>query len=376
MKTKYIILFLLTLGFGAESSGQGWFDRFYKGWLTKPHNVDSTYIYQQPLGFTASFTGNLSRQSVMTTSVLKFYLPDYLQNWDVVVKNVMSGELYRSVGVFVGFGRLGAGWSFDVDSREHQNMSTFQFSFRGSKWGLNIDYLAFSQQTENTINLIVRNDTAILQNTTTESVSETASEMKQLTVDGYYVINDRRFAYPPGIAGSMVQLKSAGAWLVAGRFMRGDIDIATDAAYGINRVIANQFSLGCGYSYTWVPYSRPPKSHDSGKGMRTFFLNGSLIPMLTLVNHLAIYPNVDPTMESGPRRFFCWPTPNLMANATVGYSWNRYYLGAMFTYNAFHYNKRNAIVPFEMNLGEDLTDFGTMGVFYEWNLSLKFQVCF
>lgn len=389
MKTRYIIALLIALCCSLQLSAQNIFTRFYKNVLTKPRNVDSSYVYQHHLGFSPSFTSNFSSQSVSMTNVLKktdiqydendnplldeygdvTYF-DYSFNW----VDKMQESLSKRVGLFLGIGRMGLGWGIEVAPDSTQSSQNFQFSFRGNKMGLNIYYLSFEQQVEER-QFFLPESIALGEGRDTFP----GNHLSRLTVEGYYVLNPRRFAYPPGIAGNMVQLKSAGSWMLAARFHKSNFAVNPDegfASFG-----TTQLALGCGYSYTWVPFSRPPRS--DGKGMYTVFINGTLIPMLTLYNYLSIdiYDNV-PGITTPKEGSFCWPTPNLLANATIGVSWSRFYLGAQLNYNVFHFNTRNSINsnPFELD-DDEFSPYGgstlnVMGVFYEWNVGLKFQVCF
>lgn len=379
-------------------SAQNWLSRFYHNWLTKPRNVDSTYIYQQSMGFTPSLTSNFSNQSVTMTSVYNFEnfkVPLYDENFDrrldergnpmykiyphyeMIITDKMNGGLSTRGGFILGIGRLGAGWSFELASDSNSKSSTFLFSFRGNKFGLNINYLDFTQKIEEEI----RFSPAESSSDTISFTIPTGNRVMRLTVDGYYVINPRRFAYPPGIAGNMVQIKSAGGWMLAGRYLQSEVKV--DPNWGFAKFGMAQFSLGCGYSYTWVPFSRAPKD-ASGRGMYTFFINGTLIPMLTLFNHLTTDPYKDVVgILTRKHSTFCWPTPNLLANATIGFSWSKFYLGVQFNYNVFQFNTRNAIdvVPLDMDYTAsgglyDEASIDVMGVLYEWNIGLKFQVCF
>lgn len=371
------------------ANGQGLWNRFTH-WLTSPRNVDSTYIYQQPLGFSPALTSNFSRQSIHTTTTLTIEDIPYLDgdfnpvlddNGDpmnvdlfLAVIHKMEEQVSSRAGFLLSYGRLGAGWSFELAPDSSQRSSTFLFSFRGNKFGLNVNYLGFNQKMIEEAHWTPPN---IYGENDSRDTILTGNRLRRLTVDGYYVFNTRRFAYPPGIAGSMVQLRSAGSWMLAARYLQSDLDLNNSLA----RFGMAQISLGCGYSYTWVPFSRAPRrtnDHAIGQSSSlpfTFFINGTVIPMLTLYNHLTVEPDKSLTglinTEGGGN--FCWPTPNLLLNATVGFSWSRFYLGAQFNYNLFHFNTRNAITS-----SGPLDDAGiqTMGVLYEWNLSLKFQACF
>ena len=387
MKTRHIIIFLMVFSATAtEVSGQNWLSRFYNDWLTKPRNVDSNYIYQQSMGFTPSLTSNFSRQRVQMTTIVdidEFPVTDASGNWvtdangDLVfapltisVVDKMEEDPSSRVGVILGLGRLGAGWSVAVSPDSSQKSSTFLFSFRGNKWGLNINYLGFSQRAIEDCHWLPASLFGA-----SDYVDTFASDnrVRRLSLDGYYVINTRRFAYPPGIAGNMVQIRSAGSWMLAGRYLQSAIRMNPD--YTIAQFGMSQLSLGVGYSYTWVPFSRAPHYAESQSLPYTFFINGTIIPMLTLFNYLTVepYDDLEGTLSTSKKGSFCWPTPNILANATVGFSWNRFYFGAQFNYNVFHFNTRNAI-----SSTGSLQEAGieTMGVLYEWNIGLKFQACF
>lgn len=382
MKIRHIILLITTLVSGLQVEGQSLWKKFYDGWLIKPRNVDSTYIYQQSMGFTPSLTSNFSRQSVKMTTTLEIedfpvldasFNPVLDENGNATYADILIASIdrleespSRRAGVILGLGRLGAGWSFEISPDSSQKSSSFLFSFRGNKFGLNINYLSFRQKL---IEEFYSDPSSPLFDNHYEST--TGNRVRRLTMDGYFIINTRRFAYPPGIAGNMVQLKSAGSWMLAARYLQSTIDMNPD--YAIAGFGMLQVSLGCGYSYTWVPWSRHP--HPNGKGMCTFFINGTLIPMLTVVNFLSVKPynDLDGLINTDEKNSLCWPTPNILANATVGFSWSKFYLGAQFNYNVFHFNTRNAISS-TGTLQESGIE--TMGVLYEWNLGLKLQACF
>ena len=90
MKSRHFIVLTIALACTVQAEGQNWLSRFYYGWLTKPRNVDSTYIYQQSMGFTPSLTSNFSRQRVQMTSTL------LLEDFPVVDDNgdVQSVDVY------------------------------------------------------------------------------------------------------------------------------------------------------------------------------------------------------------------------------------------------------------------------------------------
>ena len=379
MKIRHIITVIALVACTAQVGAQNIFSRIYHNWLVKPRNVDSTYIYQQQLGFSPSLTGNFGQQSVRLTTTYDIDELPYLdENGDeIMVQNVriifndrMKESLSSRAGFNLALGRLGFGWSFELMPDSRQQSSAFTFSFRGNKFGLNVNYLNFTQSIVENVEIQPSEIFGIDLDTYTID----SNSLRRLTIDGFYVINTRRFAYPPGIAGNMVQLRSAGSWLLAARYMQGDLLMNPDNSFA--NYSMTQGSLGCGYSYTWVPWSRQPRF--DGSGMYTFFINGTVIPMLTVLNHLTIYPNGDLVnfMAADKRSVFCWPTPNLLINATVGFSWSKFYLGAQFNYNVFQFNTRNAISPDELHLSDDGSTLNTMGLLYEWNIGLKFQACF
>ena len=279
----------------------------------------------------------------------------------------MTEALSQRAGFLLAVGRLGAGWSFELAPDSSQHSSTFTFAFRGNKFGMNINYLDFSQQI---IESAWLTPMGIFDDTISYDTLPVGNRLRRLTIDGFYVFNTRRFA------GNLVQLRSAGSWMLAGRYMQSHLHLNPDY-YPLANFGTVQFSIGCGYSYTWVPWSRAPRA--GGRKMQSLFLNGTVIPMLTLFNYLSIdpYEELANALKSSDKRgIFCWPTPNILLNATVGYSWDRFYLGAQFNYNIFHFNTRNGISFDELYFPEEDMALGFMGILYEWNLGLKFQACF
>ena len=377
-------LFLILSSQLTTLNSQTLWERF-TNWLTSPRNVDSTYIYQQSMGFSPSLTFNISRQSVRLSTTETIEDMPYIDgNFNAVldefgdtvfvdlllsVINKIEESISSRVGFNLSYGRLGAGWSFELAPDSSQRSSTFLFSFHGNQFGLNINYLGFSQKMTEDVRWLPQ---GIFGLTDSYDTIPTGNRVRRLTVDGYYVINPRRFAYPPGIAGNMIQLRSAGSWMLAGRFLQSDLNLDNYIA----RFGMSQLSLGVGYSYTWVPFSRTPRyANNQSDNHFSFFINGTIIPMLTVYNHLTVEPDQEMAelFDSGEKGSFCWPTPNILANATIGISWSKFYLGAQFNYNVFHFNTRNAI---SSNNPLQNSGIETMGVFYEWNLGFKFQACF
>ena len=206
-------------------------------------------------------------------------------------------------------------------------------------------------------------------------VSVELATLKTFSVDGYYVFNHKRLAYPSAYKVGMVQRKTAGSWIVAARYMQGSLynppDKMLDTLCMLDCYSTMQASIGGGYSVNFVLWHKDPTGPNN-KGLRNLTLNLTAMPMLTLFNYLrtSAYQYDSENNHSGEKisKVLCNPVPNYIGNAAVSMSLGRWYLTVQFTYNRFFFRSRDAIDASLLLLPDAVDDITFRGTFHDWSL--------
>lgn len=80
-----------------------------------------------------------------------------------------------------------------------------------------------------------------------------------MTIDGYYVFNGKKFSFPAAFSQTYKQIKSAGSLMLGVSFNRSKLindSYDVEAGYILRKININQFAVGVGYGYNWVPTRR------------------------------------------------------------------------------------------------------------------------
>lgn len=133
---------------------------------------------------------------------------------------------------------------------------------------------------------------------------------RQLSLNGYYVFNHRRFSYPAAFSQSQIQLRSAGSWLlgasVNGGRIKGTEEVRDALLYSKIRYL--NVGLGGGYGYNLVC------------GHWLFHASG--IAELVAVN----YSRAE---ADGEEARMPWRFPNFIVQGRIAalYNWRKSFLG-------------------------------------------------
>ena len=153
-------------------------------------------------------------------------------------------------------------------------------------------------------------------------------------LEGYYVLNSRKFSLSAGLFADMVQKKSAGSPLFYANYYqsRYRVDKLFPADHDVFKT--QQISVGAGYAYNLAL-----------RGGRLVF-HGSLVPMFTAYSHLHHGTNIEPeaydqkwkefydSAENGHSRF-CM---NVFARFAMNYSYDRYLISFLLHYRHYGYS--------------------------------------
>ncbi len=373
MKRKNLVLFfilLMTAGLSQAQEASFWkrVDRF----LTKPAVIDTLYVYQPKASFSLGLfsTGQKAGFDVNVDFNLKY---DESTTLPCLSTYSLSENLCKKIGLEVGYGNVGFGYGLEVGHRSAQKKRSFGLNIVGKSWGLHFNYFNISNPFNSDIVIgEVGNPNYLEEHWTPE---ETAL-LSNLSVDGYYVFNNKRFAFPAAYKIGLTQRHTAGSWMITTRFMQGNLYNSPEAALNsfslFNCFSTMQFSVGGGYSANLVLWHKDPIG-PSDQGLRNVTINLTALPVITLANHLKtsfyIYDEENNYADEMESKVWCYPVPNYIGSAAASLTWNRFFFTAQFTYNRFFFRSRDAFNTTTFDLSQfDLLDVNFRGVFHDWTL--------
>ncbi|MBR6878826.1 MAG: DUF4421 family protein [Bacteroidales bacterium] len=283
----------------------------------------------------------------------------------------LSENLCKKIGLEAGYGNVGFGYGLEVGPRSAAKKRSFAFNVVGKSWGVRLNYFKITNPFVSGLTLGEEDDELYLHD---EFVSSEMAALRSLTIDGYYVFNNKRFAYPAAYKMGLVQRHTAGSWMLTARYMQGDLYNSHEAAmdsYNLLDCFATmQASVGGGYSVNFVPWHSDPVG-PRDEGLRNLTINLTAMPVITLFNYLKTTSyEYDDDMNLGENvsKVMCYPVPNYIGSVAVSLTMGRVYFSTQFTYNRFFFRSRDAFNAHHEDLPEYLTDLDYRGIFHDWML--------
>ena len=185
--------------------------------------------------------------------------------------------LTTAVGVAIAYRSYGVGFSKIVNGTG----SNFSIGFSGSNYAINASIKSYESDSPE----IKFDGTAWGEEFHTREKSKIDDPIKVRTffIDGYYFFNGSKFSYLSAYSPSLIQRRSAGSLFVGAMYSHSRVNFGADnnadmiiAMQGIERVKSNQWSVGAGYAYNWVP-------------AKNLTVNCTFMPTLTLYNRNTVY---------------------------------------------------------------------------------------
>ena len=250
----------------------------------------------------------------------------------------------------------------------------------GKNWGLHSNYFKVSNTFNANIAIGNAGDPYHLED---DYISTDPAFMQYLYIDGYYVFNNQRFAYPATYKAGLVQRKTAGAWIVTGRYMQGALYnpplSIEDSYYVLDGYSTMQISVGGGYSANFVCWHRDPVALRD-KGLRNLTINLTLLPVITAFNYLKTtsyqYNDEGEPIEDNISTIFCYPMPNFIGSSAISLTLDRFFISTQFAYNWFYFHSAQAINPHDIPISPNVDDIAFRGSFSNWHLKLLFTYKF
>lgn len=335
-------------------------------------NLDPLYTLQPELRWTASLGGTGIRMGADLHSDIQATLvvgEGEPQMTNVSLQTELKKRLYKKVVLGISYGDLGLDLGFEVGNVGPKRNSYVDFGTVASYYGARIQYFKTHGYVDGTLDFELEDIPSI------KLTSETPSQVRELSIDGFYAFNRRKFVYTASYGGRIVQRKSVGSWMVAAKYLRGDFALndktLVQGLDGLNRYVTRQTHVGAGYSYNWVPLHRDPKDARSWKGLQNLTVNVTAVPMVSLINH--IYTE----KGSGRAKFRTRHTGHMAFSPTfrtgVCYAWDRYYVSLQAEYNRFGFHGADTEIQGEDGQPRTVS---TRGVFYDLTGKVQLNVRF
>ena len=338
--------------------------------LTKPAVVDSSHIYQPKPGFSLGLftTGQKAGFDVGVNFDLEL---DETHSLKGISTYGLRESLCKKIGLEVGYGNVVLGYGLEVGPRSAEKKSAFAFNILGKSWGLRLNYFKISNPF---VSGIVFFDEDGKVSSEDEFTTEEKASLRSLSIDGYYVFNNKRFAFPAAYKKSLVQRRTAGSWMLTARFMQGNLYNSPEASWNTYNLLdcfaTMQASVGGGYSVNFVPWHKD-SVEARNKGLRNLTINLTAMPVLTVFNYLktTAYEMNNDGQKTGEKvtKILCYPMPNYIGSAAISLTLNRFYFSTQFTYNWFYFRSRDAFndQPYTQYEADNIA---FRGAFHDWTV--------
>ena len=367
---RLLIIIAFFLGVSSLQAQERTFWHKVNYFLTKPAVVDTTRIYQPKPCFSLGLFST-GQKAVFNTNV-KFNIDIDGQSVPGLSTYRLSENLCKKVGLEVGYGNISLGYGFEAGHKSAWKKSAFAFNIIGKSWGVRFNYFKITNPFTSELTLGNEGDSLYIHD---EIVSKESAILRNFAIDGYYVFNNKRFAYPAAYKIGLVQRHTAGSWMLTARYMQGRLFNSPEAAWDSYNLLdcfsTMQASIGGGYSVNFVLWHKDPVGPRDEK-LRNLTINLTAMPVITLVNYLTTtsYEYDDEGNYSGEKisKIWCYPMPNYIGSAAISLTFGRIYFSTQFTYNWFYFRSNDAFVIKKMDLPDYVDDLTFQGSFRDWTV--------
>ena len=339
--------------------------------LTKPAVVDTTRIYQPKPCFSLGLFTTGQKAGFDLDVNFGVNLGE-IGSFSGVSSYSLSENLCKKIGLEVGYGKIVFGYGLEVGPRSATKKRSFAFNILGKSWGVRLNYFKINNPFMSELTFGIEGDSLYIHD---KFVTEDLASLRNFTMDGYYVFNNKRFAYPAAYKKGLVQRRTAGSWMLTARYMQGDLINSPEASWDSYNLLdcfsTIQASIGGGYSVNLVLWHKDPVG-TRDEGLRNLTVNLTAMPVLTAFNYLKSttyeYDEVGNCIGEKNSTIYCNPVPNYIGSAAASLTWGRFYFSTQFAYNRFYFRSRDAINSKTIDFPENIDDLDYRGVFHNWTL--------
>ena len=219
--------------------------------------IDTTYIAAPKLPWQVMTKLALNQSDVKMKSMASGSgMPSFGITSDILCEPRIRTDVSAAVGAWVGYRGYGIGLSKQVAGDKGFYLV---LTAMGGRYGANIRFHNFKT---NNPQVRFRYDTDEGPMDYREEVDlEFPISVNTVTADAYYMFNGKHFSYSAAYDQSMIQLRSAGSFIVGATYFSSSINYAdnrnADMIFYMNdvgKIKQWQASLGVGYAYNYVPH--------------------------------------------------------------------------------------------------------------------------
>lgn len=365
---KLLAIIAFLLGVASLQAQENTFWRKVNYFLTKPAVIDTLRIYQPKPCFSLGVFNTGQKASFQTN--VKFNLDMGERSIPGISKYRLSESFCDKVGLEVGYGNVSLGYGLEVGHKSAWKKSAFAFNVVGKSWGVHLNYSKITNPFTSGLTLGNEGDSLYIHD---EFTSKESASLRSFTIDGYYVFNNKRFAFPAAYKMGLVQRRTAGSWMLTARYMQGRLynspEVAWDSYNLLDCFSTIQASIGGGYSVNFVLWHRDPVGPRDEK-LRNLTLNLTAMPVITMVNYLKTtsYEYDEEGNCNGEKvaNIWCYPMPNYIGSAAISLTLGRIYFSTQFTYNWFYFRSSDAFNAKKLDLPDYVDDLSYSGSFRDW----------
>jgi hypothetical protein len=377
MKRLLILIFLLSILSGQAQKLTFW--QKVNRVMTTYNNVDTLYVYQPKQGFTLG-TFATEQQAGVNVNIL-FDLNSSANNaLSGLSHYTLKGGISTRLGLELGYGKLVFDYGLEIGPKNAYKKRTLALNILGKAWGVNFNFFKITNPYHAIVSVGEEGAPDYWQD---EVVASEPSVLRSLTIDGYYVFNNKRFAYPAVYKAGLVQRRTAGSWMVAARYMQGELSNSPKSAYDAYNLLDGfstmQVAIGGGYSANIVCWHRDPVELRD-KGLRNLTINLTAMPVISVFNYLRTssfkYNDVGECIGKTVSKIYCYPMPSYIGSAAVGMTLNRFFLSAQFTYNLYYFYNPRAVNAEQLQISGFEGSSKFYGSFHDWKVKVMFTYKF
>ena len=330
--------------------------------LTAPSKkLDSAYVFQRRAHWNVTLTSSFMQNQAWQTS--NFSLTD--GNIPCELDVHMHEGLYKQLGLKAGYGGLVLGYSHEIGFKSALKRKSFMLDMLKPGWGVQIQYFNIQDMIDYTLKQGVEGEPGF---SAINGQAEYPGNMRFVVADAVYAFNRARFVLNGAYSSSKLQRRSAGSFILTGKFNMGEVsldkgDASPVTVSQLSHTASTQVSVGGGYSYNLVPYHRDPDGPGE-KGLRNLTLNVTVAPVLTLYNKM-VFNDGDSALPMIGR-----VSPNYTSRVGVGYAFGRFGLNLSGKYDILIYQSSRPVDTGDPDIGP----VSTKALFSKWQVSFLFTV--
>ena len=184
-----------------------------------------------------------------------------------------------SIGFWVGYRGTGVSYSQSLTKNAGRY---FSISSTGPRYGFNFRYRRFNTNIA-TSNATIYQDGKLIEDLDDNEDLASPVWIRSTYVNGYYVLNGRRYSQAAAYNQSVIQRRSAGSFLLGATWYQSSLDYSDMGNYGFilignntGKIQVHQANIGFGYGYNFVPF-------------RGFVINAMAMPTISVYNRVKVY---------------------------------------------------------------------------------------